>query len=99
MPSIAADQFPFGLRGQTGRIEALQAGGVKGWGYVMVIPYGETRTVTLTYTLPETLLDTDYTITLPAIAGMTGQWDMTVRHKDGSTWKKRYHMELRRFYD
>jgi len=98
VPSIAADQFPFGLRGQTGRIDALQAGSVKGWGYVMVIPYGETRTVTLTYTLLETLSDTDYTITLPAVAGMMGGWRVSIERKDGSFWQTFYNVWWRQFY-
>ena len=61
------------------RIDALQDGGAKGWGYVMVIPYGETRTVTLTYTLPETLSESAYTIALPAIADMNSVWDISLQ--------------------
>lgn len=100
IPSIPADQFPFGLRGQTGRIDALQDGGVRGWGYVMVIPYGETHTVTLTYTLPDSVSDVGYTIALPAIAGMSGHWTIQVHPRDNYAWARtmRYDMETRQFY-
>ncbi len=80
IPPVAADQFPFGLRGQTGRIDAVKDGGVKGWGSVMVIPYGQSRTIKLTYTLPA---NTDETFNLPAVADMRAMWHVTIKHHDG----------------